>query len=258
MKHWFKDVTSPMPSCDRYQQNVAQIHHLTSMLLPFQNSYRLFIRCEQMAVSAFVTRHKQRHQWMWSVAYPGCSEDVWDDFLFVEQHLRPHIQSEIIFKGGGWSCSSFSPRGRVQLGQSGRVTPPARLHPIAGPPGALTQAGPPSVFVTHCSPLYCNTARFTTAAVGHLVLQWLPPVFEGVDHSQNWDPWYAHLSAALVAARHVMWQTKLCTQYYLKFPIKDVQKECMRRKVVIRFFHVVQYGSEGNSTNIKSTHCKWE
>lgn len=59
------------------------------------------------------------------------------------------------------------------------------------------------------------------------------------DRSQNWDPWYAHLSAALVAARHVMWQTKLCTQYYLKFPIKDEQKECVRGWVVIRFFHFI-------------------
>lgn len=94
--------------------------------------------------------------------------------------------------------------------------------PWLSPPGALTQAGPPSAFVTHCSQLYCDRPHFTwphwdiwSSSGCHLFLR------EG-DRSQNWDPWYAHLSAALVAAHHVMWQTKLCTQYYLKFPIKDI------------------------------------
>lgn len=94
--------------------------------------------------------------------------------------------------------------------------------PWLSPPGALTQAGPPSAFVTHCSQLYCDRPHFTwphwdiwSSSGCHLFLR------EG-DCSQNWDPWYAHLSAALVAAHHVMWQTKLCTQYYLKFPIKDI------------------------------------
>lgn len=72
------------------------------------------------------------------------------------------------------------------------------------------------------------------------------------DRSQNWDPWYAHLSAALVAARHVMWQTKLCTQYCLKFPIKDEQKECARGRVVIRFFHFIQYVSHCTRSGMRT------
>lgn len=59
------------------------------------------------------------------------------------------------------------------------------------------------------------------------------------DRSQNWDPWYAHLLAALVAAHHVMWQTKLCTQCYLRFPIKDEQKEWVRGWGAVRFFRFI-------------------
>lgn len=33
--------------------------------------------------------------------------------------------------------------------------------PWLSPPGALTQAGPPSAFVTHCSQLYCDRPHFT-------------------------------------------------------------------------------------------------
>lgn len=62
---------------------------------------------------------------------------------------------------------------------------------------------------------------------------------EGGVVPQNWAPWYAHLSAALVAARHVMWHTKLCTLYYLIFPIKDKQAECTRARVVMRFFSLL-------------------
>lgn len=130
----------------------------------------------------------------------------------------------------------ISPGDRVQLGSLGESPHPTPLAPDftprLRPPGVLTQAGPPSAFVTHCSQLYCNRPHFTwphwdiwSSSGCHLFLR------EG-DRSQNWDPWYAHLSAALVAAHHMMWQTKLCTQYYLKFPIKDVERV---QKVVIRF-----------------------
>lgn len=124
----------------------------------------------------------------------------------------------------------ISPGECVQLGSLGESPHPTPLSPDftswLSPPGVLTQAGPPSAFVTHCSQLYCDRPHFPW-------LQWdiwssrgCHLFFKEGDHSQNWDPWYAHLSAALVAAHHVMWQTKLCTHYYLKFPIKDVKKEC--------------------------------
>lgn len=96
------------------------------------------------------------------------------------------------FTSSHWSRGWFSKAGLLVfficprgLGTTGAVweshhtpSPLARLHPIVCPPGVLTQAGPPSVLVTHCSPLYCNGPRFIMAALGHLVLQRLPPVSE--------------------------------------------------------------------------------
>lgn len=104
--------------------------------------------------------------------------DVWDDFLIVEKHPFPHIGARDGFQRWGCLCSSFTPGDWAQLGQCGTPSPLTRLHPIVGPPRVWTQAGPPSVFVTHCSPLYCDRPRFTMAALRHLVLQRLPPVSE--------------------------------------------------------------------------------
>lgn len=156
--------------------------------------------------------------------------DMWHDRLSVQRHPRPQTGVGDHFQRWGCSCASF-PRGTGYnwgVWQS-RRTPPLS-HQISphglAPLRFLTQAGPPSAFVTHCSQLYCTRAHFTwprwdiwSSSGCHLFLR------EG-DRSPNWDPWYAHLSAALVAAHHVMWQPKLSTHYYLKFPIKDVQKEC--------------------------------
>lgn len=137
------------------------------------------------------------------------------------------LEQGMVSKGGVTSVPHL-PRG-TQLGQSGTV---------------CTQQPPPCQTLPHCWPSWgLNTSR-TTFGRRHALfttvlrqtsflprLHWDIWSYSGChlflkrDRSQNWDPWYAHLSAALVAARHVMWQTKLCTQYYLKFPIKDEQKE---------------------------------
>lgn len=101
---------------------------------------------------------------------------------------------------------------------------PPWLRPIVGQPGVWTQARPPSFSVTHCSLLCCDIPSLLRL---HLDI-WPSSnchLFLWRDCAPNWDPWYAHLLAALAAACHVMWQTKLCTQYCLRFPIKDEQEE---------------------------------
>lgn len=131
----------------------------------------------------------------------------------------------MVSKGGVNSCSSFTPRDWAQLGQTipplPDFTPSLALLGFEHKPDHLRSS---SRIVHHCIATDLVLPR----------LHWDIWSYSGChlflkrDRSQNWDPWYAHLSAALVAARHVMWQTKLCTQYYLKFPIKDEQKECVR------------------------------
>lgn len=177
--------------------------------------------------------------------------DVWDDFLIVEKHPLPHIGAGDGFRRWGCSCSSFTPGDWAQLGQSGRVNTPHPPLPDFTPLLALMgfehkpdHLRSSSRIVHHCiatDPVLPRLHWDIWSYSGcHLFLK--------RDRSQNWDPWYAHLSAALVAARHVMWQTKLCTQYCLKFPIKDEQKECVRGRVVIRFFHFIQYVSHCTHT----------
>ena len=121
-------------------------------------------------------------------------------------------------------------------------SPPCQTHPLLALPGFKHKPGhlrPSSRIVHHC-------------IATDPVLPWLHwdiwsysgcHLFPRGDRSQNWDPWYAHLLAALVAVHHVMWQTKLCIHYYLKFPIKDEQKEWTRGRVMIRFFHFFKYVS---------------
>lgn len=112
--------------------------------------------------------------------------NVRNDFLIVEKRPLP-LTSElrVVFKGGVAHVLELPRVGGTghnwgSLGEQPPPPPPtnARRHPIVGPPGVLTQAGPPSILVTHCSPLYCDRPRFTTAALGHLVLQRPPPVSE--------------------------------------------------------------------------------
>lgn len=222
-----------MPTGDSYQQNMAHVH-----IFNFHHStitYRLFIQCEQMAVSGF-WKHDINKQKCLNKGPGGCeglcvegkgSSGIFNmtSSLLNSIHFLTLVL-EITFKVSGVHVP-FTPGDWVQLGQSGRVATPhlpllPDFTPWLSPPGVLTQAGPPLVFVTHCSQLYCDRPHFTwlhldiwSSSGCHLFLK------EG-GRSQNWDPWYAHLSAALVAAHHVMWQTKLFTQYYLKFPIKDV------------------------------------
>lgn len=170
----------------------------------------------------------------------AAQRDVWDDFLIVEKHPLPHI------RGRG----SFSKVGSFTLGECMATTetlttphlPFARLPPLLALPGFKHKP---------------DHLRSSSRIVHHCiatdpVLTWLHwdiwsysgcHLFPRRDRSQNWDPWYAHLLAALVAVHHVMWQSKLCTHYYLKFPIKDEQKEWTRGRVVIRFFHFFKYVS---------------
>lgn len=77
-----------------------------------------------------------------------------------------------------WGCSRspFTPRTGAVWKRLHTLCPLGRLYLTVSPPGVWTQAGPPSVIVTHCSPLYWDRPHFTTAALGHLVLQRLPPV----------------------------------------------------------------------------------
>lgn len=99
---------------------------------------------------------------------------------------------EITFKGGvghvphfpqgtGYNWGVWESRHNQPL--SHQISP----HGLAPPPGVLTQAGPPSAFVTHCSQLYCDRLHFTwphwdiwSSSGCHLFLR------EG-DRSQNWD-----------------------------------------------------------------------
>lgn len=166
--------------------------------------------------------------------------DVWDDFLIVEKRPLPHIGAGHGFQRWGRSRSSFTPRDWAQLGSLGESPPPhspplpdfTPLSALLGFKHKPDHLRSSSRIVHHCiatDPVLPRLHWDIWSYSGcHLFLK--------RDCSQNWDPWYAHLSAALVAARHVMWQAKLCTQYYLKFPIKDEQKECSRGRVVIRFF----------------------
>ena len=59
----------------------------------------------------------------------------------------------------------ISPEDWIQLGSLGESPHPTPLSadftPGLSPPGVLTQAGPPSAFVTHCSQLYCDRPHFT-------------------------------------------------------------------------------------------------
>lgn len=156
----------------------------------------------------------------------AAQRDVWDDFLIVEKHPLPHIAGDG-FQRWGWSCFSFTPdtgHNWSSLGESAHPIPPlldfTPLLALLGFEHKLDHLRSSSRIVHRCIATDPVLPR----------LHWDIWCYSGYhlflrrDCSQNWDPWYAHLSAALVAARHVMWQTKLCTQYYLKFPIKDEQK----------------------------------
>lgn len=111
---------------------------------------------------------EQRSWWMLRVMC-GAERQLWDiqhDFLVVEQHPLPQTGVGDHFQRQWCTCSSFTPGDWVQMGQSGRVATPhcsllPDFTPWLSPPGILTQAGPPLVFVTHCSQLYCDRPHFT-------------------------------------------------------------------------------------------------
>lgn len=213
------------------------------------DAYCLFIQREQMAAAAFVARYQQaemseqRNQWIWSVMCHRLRQ-LRGMFEMTSSLLKSiHF---LIFEAG----DHFLKVGSFTLGEcmatTGTLTTPhlpfARLHPLLALPGfkhKLDHLRSSSRIVHHC-------------IATDPVLTWLHwdiwsysgcHLFPRRDRSQNWDPWYAHLLAALVAVHHVMWQSKLCTHYYLKFPIKDEQKEWTRGRVVIRFFHFFKYVS---------------
>ena len=98
---------------------------------------------------------------------------VWDDFPpFAEKHPLPQTGAGGLFSEVGFAHVLHPPP--QGLGTTGAenlhtaLPSLGRLHPIVGPLGAWTQAGPPSVFVTHCSPLHCDGPPFYHGCTGDI------------------------------------------------------------------------------------------
>lgn len=150
------------------------------------NAHCLFIQCEQMAgfcSVALTSKDVWTKEPMDMRCYVSGDRQHSGMFEMTSSLLKSihflTFEQGIVFKG---AVALHLPWGLCTTGTVWKslhiLCPVGRLHPIVGPPGVWTQARPPSVFVTHCSPLYCDRPRFTTAVLGHLVLQRLPPVSE--------------------------------------------------------------------------------
>lgn len=158
-----------MPSGDsfqRFQQNLALVHNFTSVA-PVMRLVYLYSasKCSERVLTHGINKLRCLNK----------GTDGNEVLSVGEWHLRGMFEITSLLKSitleQGMVFSLHFPKGASVR----TPVPLSRLRPIVLH-GVRTQAGPPSVFVTHCSPLCCDRAHFTAAALGHLALQQRPPV----------------------------------------------------------------------------------